>query len=113
MFALNAGRRAGHHALRRRAHTTVDAVEEGKHIASALTPTWSRRFQLDDPDEEDAIGPAQRTVCIRMSKPPAGMVDAFSIIRGVERKFGRIREYRFTRVRAVGNFSELSVLTRY
>ncbi|OJA18864.1 hypothetical protein AZE42_05229 [Rhizopogon vesiculosus] len=97
MFVLKAGRRASHHALRRRAYATVDVVEGRKHTAPALTPSWSRRFQLDDPDEEDAIGPAQRTVCIRMTRLAAGMVDAFTVIRGVERKFGRIREYRFIR----------------
>jgi len=105
MFALKAGR---HHALQRRAYATVDGVR----IASTVTPPWSRRFQLQDEDEEDIIGPTRRTVCIRMSRPPAGgMVDAFAVIRGVERKFGRIREYRFIRVCCGGALSKLGLLT--
>ncbi|KAG2153277.1 hypothetical protein DEU56DRAFT_849283 [Suillus clintonianus] len=98
MFALRAGRQTGHHAPQRRAYAAVDTVREGKHIASTTTPPWSRRFDLQDVDEEDVVGPARRTVCIRMSKTLAGgMVDAFAVVRGVERKFGRIREYRFIR----------------
>ncbi|KAG1824337.1 uncharacterized protein BJ212DRAFT_1319446 [Suillus subaureus] len=95
MFALRAGRQAGH---QRRAYATVDTIKEGKHVASTVTPPWSRRFELRDEDEEDTVGPARRTVCIRMSRTLAGgMVDAFAVVRGVERKFGRIREYRFIR----------------
>lgn len=98
MFALRVGRQTGHHAFQRRAYATVDTVKEGKHVASTVTPPWSRRFKLQDEDEEDTVGPARRTVCIRMSRTLAGgMVDAFAVVRGVERKFGRIREYRFIR----------------
>ncbi|KAG2347473.1 hypothetical protein BDR05DRAFT_958170 [Suillus weaverae] len=98
MFALRAGRQHGHHTFQRRAYASVDTVKEGKRVASTVTPPWSRRFELQDEDEEGAVGPARRTVCIRMSRPLAGgMVDAFAIVRGVERKFGRIREYRFIR----------------
>lgn len=112
MFALRVVKgRARHHALQWRAYTAVDAVEDAKRIAPKLTPPWSRRFQLEDGDEEDIVGPARRTVCIRMSRLTGGMVDAFSVIRGVERNFGRIREYRFIRVCAVGNFSKPSLLT--
>ncbi|KAG1860841.1 hypothetical protein F4604DRAFT_1130581 [Suillus subluteus] len=97
MFALKAGRQTSHHAFQRRAYATVDAVKEGKHVAT-VTPPWSRRFELHDEDEKDTVGPARRTVCIRMSRTLAGgMVDAFAVVRGVERKFGRIREYRFIR----------------
>lgn len=105
MFALRVQRRAGHHAWQRRAYTAVDAVEDGKHRTPTFTPPWSRRFRLEDPDEEDTVGPAQRTVCIRMSRLEGGMVDAFTVIREVERKFGRIREYRFIRVCVLGSFS--------
>ncbi|KAG2159153.1 uncharacterized protein EDB93DRAFT_448655 [Suillus bovinus] len=95
MFVL---RQTGHHAFQRRAFATLDTVKEGKRVASTVPP-WSRRFEIEDRDVEDTVGgPARRTVCIRMSKTLAGgMVDAFAIIRGVERKFGRIREYRFIR----------------
>ncbi|KAG1739127.1 uncharacterized protein EDB91DRAFT_1248886 [Suillus paluster] len=97
MFTLRVGRQTGYHALQWRAYATVDTVKEGNYAASTVTPPWSRRFQLQDGDEED-VGPARRTVCIRMSRPLAGgMVDAFAVIRGVERKLGRIREYRFMR----------------
>ncbi|KAG1781942.1 hypothetical protein EV702DRAFT_495066 [Suillus placidus] len=98
MFALRAGRQTGHHTFQRRAYARVDTVKEGKRVASTVTPPWSRRFELQDEDEEGAVGPARRTVCIRMSRPlTGGMVDAFAIVRGVEHKFGRIREYRFIR----------------
>lgn len=98
MFALRAGRQTGHHASQRRAYATIDAINEGSRVAPVVTPPWSRRFELQDEDEEVAVGPARRTVCIRMPKALAGgMVDAFAIIRGIERKFGRIREYRFLR----------------
>ncbi|KAG0702869.1 hypothetical protein DFH29DRAFT_919376 [Suillus ampliporus] len=105
MFALRAGRQTGHHALQWRAYATVDTIKDGNHADSrTVTPPWSRQFQLQDKDEEDVVGPARRTVRIRMSKPLAGgMVDAFAVIRGVERKFGRIREYQFIRDGEVGS----------
>ncbi|KAG1746478.1 hypothetical protein EDB19DRAFT_1689844 [Suillus lakei] len=98
MFALRTGRQTGHHAFQWRAYATVDTVKEAKRVAPTVTPPWSRRFELQDEDEEDIVGPARRTVCIRMSRALAGgMIDAFAVVRGVERKFGRIREYRFIR----------------
>jgi hypothetical protein len=111
MFALRARRQTSLHAFQRRAYATVDTVKENKLVASIATPPWSRRFELQDEDEEDTVGPARRTVCIRMSRAIAGgMVDAFAIVRGVERKFGRIREYRFMRVCAVEWFLQFSLL---
>src|ERR1700710_1283377 len=103
MLTLRVGGRAGHRAFQRRAYTTADAIGDGK-IAPILTPPWSRRFQLEEEDEEDTMCPARRTICIRMSRLAGGMVDAFSVIRGVERKYGRIREYRFIRVCTVESF---------
>ncbi|KAG2069656.1 hypothetical protein BDR04DRAFT_1101304 [Suillus decipiens] len=98
MFVLRAGRQTSHHAFQRRAYTAVDTDKEGKRVASVVTPPWSRRFHLEDEDEEDTVSSARRTVAIRATKRLAGgMVDAFAVIRGVERKFGRIREYRFIR----------------
>ncbi|KAG1760601.1 hypothetical protein EDD22DRAFT_900537 [Suillus occidentalis] len=98
MFALRAVRQTGHHASQRRAYAAIDAINEGIRVAPVVTPPWSRRFELEDEDEQVSVGPARRTVCIRMPKALAGgMVDAFAIIRAIERKFGRIREYRFLR----------------
>ncbi|KAG1794397.1 uncharacterized protein HD556DRAFT_1370041 [Suillus plorans] len=98
MFVLRTGRQTSYHAFQQRAYATIDTVKEGKRVASTVTPPWSRRFELQDHDEDDNVGPARRTVCIRTSRLLAGgMVDAFAVIRGMERKFGRIREYRFIR----------------
>lgn len=114
MFALRAVRQTGHHASQRRAYAAIDAINEGSRAAPVVTPPWSRRFELEDEDEQVAVGPARRTVCIRMPKALAGgMVDAFAIIRAIERKFGRIREYRFLRVCAVEWFSKYSLLKRH
>lgn len=114
MFVLRTGRQTSHHAFQRRAYATIDTVKEGKRVASTVTPPWSRRFELQDRDEDDNVGPARRTVCIRTSRLLAGgMVDAFAVIRGMERKFGRIREYRFIRVCAIEWFSHFSLLKRH
>jgi hypothetical protein len=42
---------------------------------------------------------AQRSIHIRVWDHPASMADAFAIVRGVERKYGRIRDFAWTRVR--------------
>jgi hypothetical protein len=42
---------------------------------------------------------AQRTIHVRAWEHPESMADAFAIVRGVERKYGRIRDFMWVRVR--------------
>jgi hypothetical protein len=49
--------------------------------------------------QEDRNLANMRTVFIRPWEPIKDMVEALAILRSIERKYGRIREYRFLRVR--------------
>jgi hypothetical protein len=61
------------------------------------------RFSIDDAPHEtwegNDIKQAPRTIQVRFSVVPESMVDALRGLREIERKYGRIREYRLLRVR--------------
>lgn len=48
--------------------------------------------------EEDRKAHHQRSVFIKPWDGIKSMVEAFAILRAVERKYGRLREYKFIRV---------------
>lgn len=45
------------------------------------------------------VGLAENTIYVRAWKHPDSMADAFAIVRAVEKKYGRLREFKWVRVR--------------
>lgn len=88
-------------AVQRRVH---GVVQELPLLAGPRAHIHTRRFSIDDAGHEKREGSnvqsPTRTIQLRFSVVPESMPDAIRALREVERKYGRIREYRLVRVRA-------------
>jgi hypothetical protein len=79
------------------------STETTHESESRRSPFPSRRRSFDSDTDERVkiprVSVAQRTIHVRAWEHPESMADAFAIVRGVERKYGRIRDFMWVRVR--------------
>lgn len=77
-------------------------VTEENHDSEQSFSLRRRGLRLDDGTKGRARIPrpsmARKTIYIRAWEHPASMAEAFAIVRGIEWRYGRIRDFRWTRV---------------
>lgn len=104
---LTTVRRITRFVVQRRGYVSNDlpsnVPDNGKHH-----PGTSSSFSIDHRGHEvwsaSITSLQQRTIQLRFAHVPESMVHALSAIREVERNFGRVRDYRFARVRDLSRF---------